>query len=143
MSRGDDMFEFMYKLSRKSVVMNKLLQFVYKCEIPRTAQIGSGVTFNHKGLGVVIHPNSQIEDNVYIEHHVCLGQRTGTDTAAPVVRKKYGDWCLFRNSGGVEIGEGCVIGACSLVLHDVPAHTIFYNERIEKTKENHKPIGQY
>lgn len=52
------MFEFMYKLSRKSVIMNKLLQFVYKCEIPRTAQIGSGVTFNHKGLGVVIHPNS-------------------------------------------------------------------------------------
>ena len=82
------MFEFMYKLSRKSVIMNKLLQFVYKCEIPRTAQIGSGVTFNHKGLGVVIHPNSQIEDNVYIEHHVCLGQRTGTDTAAPVLRHK-------------------------------------------------------
>lgn len=73
----------------------------------------------------MIHPNSQIEDNVYIEHHVCLGQRTGTDTAAPVVRKN------------------TVIGACSLVLHDVPAHTIFYNERIEKTKENHKPIGRY
>lgn len=55
------MFEFMYKLSRKSVAMNKLPQFVYKCEIPRTAQIGSGVTFNHKGLGVVIHPDSQID----------------------------------------------------------------------------------
>ena len=25
-----------------------------------------------------------------------------------------------------------MIGACSLVVHDVPAHTIFYNERIEK-----------
>lgn len=81
------MFEFLYKLSRKSAVMNKILQLVYKCEIPRTAQIGNKVTFNHKGLGVVIHPNSQIGDNVYIEHHVCLGQRTGTDTAAPVVRK--------------------------------------------------------
>ena len=137
------MFEFMYKLSRKSVVMNKLLQFVYKCEIPRTAQIGSGVTFNHKGLGVVIHPNSQIEDNVYIEHHVCLGQRTGTDTAAPVVRKNTVIGAYSVILGVVEIGEGCVIGACSLVLHDVPAHTIFYNERIEKTKENHKPIGQY
>ena len=79
------MFEFIYKLSRKSVVMNSL--FVYKCEIPRTAQIGSGVTFNHKGLGVVIHPNSQIEDNVYIEHHVCLGQRTGTDTAHLLLEK--------------------------------------------------------
>jgi serine acetyltransferase len=82
----------------------KKVQFVYKYEIPRTAQIGSGVTFNHKGLGVVIHPNSQIEDNVYIEHHVCLGQRTGTNTAAPVVRK-YGNWCLFRNSGGWRLAK--------------------------------------
>ena len=98
---------------------------------------------NHKGLGVVIHPNSQIEDNVYIEHHVCLGQRTGTDTAAPVVRKNTVIGAYSVILGGVEIGEGCVIGACSLVLHAVPAHTIFYNERIEKTKENHKPIGQY
>lgn len=136
------MFEFMYKLSRKSVIMNKLLQFVYKCEIPRTAQIGSGVTFNHKGLGVVIHPNSQIEDNV-VHRASCMSRTTNRNRhRCTCCQKKYGDWCLFRNSG-VEIGEGCVIGACSLVLHDVPAHTIFYNERIENTKENHKPIGQY
>lgn len=138
------MFGFLFKLSRKSAVMNKLLQLIYKCEIPRAAQIGNGVTFNHNGLGVVIHPNSQIEDSVYIEHHVCLGQRTGTDTTAPVIRKNtvIGAYSVILG-GGVEIGEGCVIGACSLVLHDVPAHTIFYNERTEKIKENHKPIGQY
>ena len=45
--------------------------------------------------------------------------------------------------GGVEIGEGCVIGACSLVLHDVPAHSIFYNERTIIMKDNNKPIGKY
>ena len=101
------MFEFMYKLSRKSAVMNKLLQCVYKCEIPKAAQIGNGVTFNHKGLGVVIHPNSKIEDNVYIEHHVFLGQRTRTDTAAPVIRKNtvigayfviLGEWRLAKGA---------------------------------------------
>ena len=101
------MFEFMYKLSRKSAVVNKLLQLIYKCEIPRTAQIGSALHSIYKGLGVVIHPNSQIEDNVYIEHHVCLGQRTGTDTAAPVVRKNtvigaysviLGGWRLARDA---------------------------------------------
>ena len=119
------MFELLYKLSRKSAVMNKMLQLIYKCEIPRKAQIGNGVTFNHKGLGVVIHPNSKIEDNVYIEHHVCLGQRTGGDTAAPVIRKN------------------TVIGACSLVVHSVPPHTIFYNDRTETIKKNNKPIGQY
>lgn len=94
------MFGFLFKLSRKSAVMNKLLQLIYKCEIPRAAQIGNGVTFNHKGLGVVIHPNSQIEDNVYIEHH--LGQRTGTDTAAPVVRKNtvIGAYSVILGGGG-------------------------------------------
>lgn len=42
---------------------------------------------------------------------------------------------------GVEIGEGCVIGACSLVLNDIPTHTIFYNERTILMKNNIKPIG--
>lgn len=136
------MFELLYKLSRKSAVMNKMLQLIYKCEIPRKARIGNGVTFNHKGLGVVIHPNSKIEDNVYIEHHVCLGQRTGGDTAAPVIRKNtvIGAYSVIL---GVEIGEGCVIGACSLVVHSVPPHTIFYNDRTETIKKNNKPIGQY
>ena len=59
-------------------------------------------TFNHNGLGVVIHPNSQIEDSVYIEHHVCLGQRTGTDTTAPVIRKNtvIGAYSVILGGGG-------------------------------------------
>ena len=56
----------MYKLSRKSRVANKIFKMLYKCEIPNTARIGNRVTFNHNELGVVIHPNSQIEDDVYI-----------------------------------------------------------------------------
>ena len=137
------MFEFIYKLSRKNIVMNKILQIIYKCEIPYSAKIGNKVTFNHKGLGVVIHPNSQIEDNVYIEHHVCLGQRIGEDISAPIIRKNVVIGAYSVILGGVEIGEGSVIGACSLVLHDIPAHCIYYNERIERIKKNHKPIGQY
>ena len=81
------MFEIMYKLSRKSRIINKIFQLLYKCEILKAARIGNRVTFNHNGLGVVVHPNSLIDDDVYIEHHVCLGQRTGVDTSAPVIRK--------------------------------------------------------
>ena len=55
---NDNMFEFIYKLSRKSAVMNKILQFAYKCESPRTSLIGDRVTFKHKGLGSVIYSNS-------------------------------------------------------------------------------------
>lgn len=133
----------MYKLSRKSRVINKIFQLLYKCEIPKAARIGNRVTFNHNGLGVVVHPNSLIEDDVYIEHHVCLGQRTGVDTSAPVIRKNTVIGAYSVILGGVEIGEGCVIGACSLVLHDVPAHSIFYNERTIIMKDNNKSIGKY
>lgn len=135
------MFELLYKLSRKSAVMNKMLQLIYKCEIPRKTQIGHNVTFNHRGLGGVIHPNSQIEDNVHIEHHVCLGQRTANDLSAPLIRKNTVLGAYSVILGG--IGEGCVIGACSLVMHDVPAHTIFYNARTEIKRENYKSIGTY
>lgn len=114
-----------------------MYRFIYKCEIPRSARIGRNVTFNHKGLGVVIHPNAQIEENVYIEYHVCLGQRTGNDTSAPIIRKNVVIGAYAVILGGVEVGEGSVIGACSLVLEDVPPHTIFYNSRIVEMKENH------
>lgn len=115
---------------------------LYKCEIPKAARIGNRVTFNHNGLGVVVHPNSLIENDVYIEHHVCLGQRTGADTSAPIIRKNTVIGAYSVILGGVEIGKGCVIGACSLVLNDIPSHTIFYNERTIRTKENIKPIGK-
>lgn len=92
------MFELIYKVSRKSRSINKLFSIIYNCEIPRNVEIGKNVVFNHRGLGVVIHPNVVIEDNVYIEHHVCLGQRYGNDTSAP------------------HIEENVVIGCYSIIL---------------------------
>ena len=55
------MFGLLYKVSRKSRIVNIFLRFVYKCDIPVTAKIGKNVTFNHKGLGVVIHPAREPE----------------------------------------------------------------------------------
>lgn len=92
------LFDILFKLSRKNHVMNNLLRFAFGCDIPENTKIGDNVVFNHKAMGVVIHPNAVIEDNVYFEHHVCLGQRTGTDASAPIIRKN------------------CVIGAYAMIL---------------------------
>jgi len=130
------MFNLIYKYSRRSKIINKILKFIYKCEIPVNTNIGENVTFNHNGLGVVIHPNSIIKDNVYIEHHVCLGQRTGDDARAPIINKNVVIGAYAIILGNVEIGEHSVIGAGSLVLHDIPPHSIYYNNRTEVIKCN-------
>lgn len=137
------MFGLLYKLSRKVRGISKLLRLLYGCEIPYSAKISNKVTFNHDGLGVVIHPNTIIDDGCYIEHHVLFGQRVGGVTDAPHIEKNcvIGAYAILL--GGVTVGEGSVIGAGSLVLHDVPPHTIYYNNRTEIMKENNKPVGQY
>lgn len=137
------MFSILYKASRRSRIINKIFSLIYKCEIPVSAKIGKNVTFNHNGLGVVIHPNAVIEDNVHIEHHVCLGQRTNKDVSAPVIRKNcvIGTYTVIL--GGCEIGEGSVIGAGSIILDDVPPNSIAYNPREVCIKKNNKKLGQY
>ncbi len=45
--------------------------------------------------------------------------------------------------GGIEIGEGTVIGAGSLVLENVPAHSIYYNPRNSHISVNNKKTGCY
>lgn len=137
------MFELLYKVSRRSRIVNKLLQIIYRCDILVAAKIGKNVTFNHRGLGVVIHPCAVIENNVFIEHHVCLGQRSGDDTSAPVIRENVVIGAYAILLGGIEVGEGTVIGAGSLVLEDVPAHSIFYNPRNAHIKANYKKVGCY
>jgi serine O-acetyltransferase len=66
-----------------------------------------------------------IDDNVSILHGVTLGG-TGKETGKrhPTIRKN----CLLGASstvlGNIVVGEGSVIGAGSVVLHTVPAHSI-------------------
>ncbi|EME27579.1 Serine acetyltransferase [Galdieria sulphuraria] len=85
------------------------------------AKIGHGVFVDH-GTGIVIGETAIVEDDVSMLHHVTLG---GSG-------KKYGDrHPIIHNGvllgagatilGRIEIGEHSQIGACSLVLNDVPS----------------------
>lgn len=85
------------------------------------AKIGHGVFIDH-GTGIVIGETSIVGDDVSMLHHVTLG---GSG-------KKYGDRHPIIHDGvllgagatilgRIEIGEHSQIGACSLVLNDVPS----------------------
>ena len=122
------MFKFIFKLSRIIPKGDIVLRMLYGCEIPKSVKFGKNVSFGHKALGVVINGAAVIGDNVFIQHHVLIGQRNGEENV-PIIK----DNVLIESCaiiiGNVVIGENATIGAGSLVTHDVPPNTVFYNPR--------------
>ena len=76
--------------------------------------------------GIVIGETSVVEDNVSILLGVTLGG-TGKESGDrhPKVRAGVLIGAGSKILGNIEIGQGAKIGAGSVVLTDVPAHTTF------------------
>jgi serine O-acetyltransferase len=86
-------------------------------------KIGKGIMFDH-ATGIVIGETSVIEDNVSILQQVTLGG-TGNEQGDrhPKIRSGVLISAGAKVLGNIEIGEGAKIGAGSVVLNDVLAHT--------------------
>ncbi|MGM0213068.1 serine O-acetyltransferase [Enterococcus sp. AZ109] len=98
-------------------------RFLTGIEIHPGAQIAHGVFIDH-GMGLVIGETAVIEEDVVLFHSVTLGG-TGKDTGKrhPTVRKGAMISAHAQILGAIVIGEQAKIGASSVVLEDVPAHT--------------------
>lgn len=97
---------------------------VFCVDIHPAARIGAGILIDH-ATGVVIGETAVIEDNVSMLHAVTLG---GSGTQHDGVRHPAIRHGVLLSTGAkilgpVEIGEGAKIGAGSVVLHNVPAHS--------------------
>ena len=92
-------------------------------DIHPAANIGHGVLIDH-GTGVVIGETAVVGNNVSILQSVTLG---GTGKEEGDRHPKIGDGVLISAGakilGNIQIGTGAKIGAGSVVLQDVPAHT--------------------
>lgn len=87
--------------------------------VHQSASVGA-IRFAHPS-SVVIGAGVVVEDEVMIWQNVTLGALDVGETDYPVIRRGAK---LFAGSsvlGAVEVGEGAVVGAHSLVLSDVPA----------------------
>ena len=87
------------------------------------AAIGAGIMIDH-ATGLVVGETTVIGDNVSMLHSVTLG---GTGAQAGDRHPKIHCGVLIAAGakilGNIEVGEGAKIGAGSLVLEPVPAHT--------------------
>lgn len=96
----------------------------YAVDIHPGARIGRRVFIDH-GIGLVVGETSVIEDDVNVWHGVTLGSTlTESGDRHPKVRRGATICAGATILGNIEVGEGALIAAGSVVLKDVPARTV-------------------
>ena len=95
----------------------------FDVDIHPGATIGKGIMIDH-AMGVVIGETTIIEDDVSMLHGVTLGGSGCTKTQRhPTIRRGVLIGVGAKILGNIDIGEGAKIGAGSVVLESVAAHT--------------------
>jgi len=105
--------------------INRSLRFVqmtlYGVEIGKDVEFGEGVSFVHS-LGTVVGGTSRIGNNVRFMGNNTIG--TASDNGCPVIEDGVTVGCGARVLGPIRVGAGAIIGANSVVIHDVPAGAV-------------------
>jgi len=105
------------------VLLKYVNRIVFSTVLPPSARVGRNVRFGYGGLGIVVHANAVIGDNVVISPNVVIGGRAG-QREVPVIEDDVligAGACIL---GAVRIGRGAQIGANAVVLADVPAGAV-------------------
>ncbi len=110
-------FRFFYEIFREYA-------FESGIEIEYTTQIGSGLYIPHM-IGIVVHMEAVIGKNCHISQNVTIGQlnrgdRKGSPTIGDNVYIAPGAVII----GKIQIGNNVVIGANSVVNHDLPDNAV-------------------
>ncbi len=92
----------------------------YGIQISTRTHIGRGLYIGH-GIGIVINQSAYIDDNVSLSQFLTIGSNKGK--AAIIGNGVYigPSVCLVEN---VEIGDNAIIGAGSVVTHNVPDNAV-------------------
>lgn len=116
---------YLWNNGRKSMAhfLQSHTALTFGVDIHPAAKIGKGVMFDH-ATGIVIGETTVIEDDVSILQGVTLGG-TGKESGDrhPKIRRGVLISAGAKILGNIEIGEGAKVGAGSVVLKSVPAHT--------------------
>lgn len=109
-----------WKVPLAPTALRRLIRLLYSTILPVEVEIGESTRFGYGGLGVVLHPEARIGARCLIGQHVTIGGRSG-HVGAPWL----GDEVLVSPGakilGPIVVGDGAIIGANAVVLHDVSA----------------------
>lgn len=102
--------------------------------MPRSVEIGEGVTLVHGAFGLVVHPNTRIGNRVKLYPGVTLGR---ADIQVPIEESAFeaidiGDDVILSpgakvlgKQGVLSVGKGTVIGANAVLLESTGENEIW------------------
>lgn len=99
------------------------IRIICSAHLPPAAKISPSTHFSHNGLGVIIHPLSEIGANCIIGPHVVLGGRAPLH-GAPILSENVTVHAGAKLIGDIHIGDGCVIGANAVVTKNLPSNCV-------------------
>lgn len=109
-----------------SILYTIVVQWLMGIEIPPSVIAGKGLQLFH-GIGLVVHPASIIGEGCVLRHCTTLGTKgiTGSvNQKAPVLGDRVDVGCNTVIIGHILIGDDAVIGAGSVVVHDVSKNAV-------------------
>jgi serine O-acetyltransferase len=106
-----------------SVLHQKGIEIITGISLPYSAQIGRAFYIGHFG-NIIINANAIIGANCNISQGVTIGvSGRGNKKGVPVIGNHVYMGVNAVIAGAITIGDNAVIGANSLVIHDVPPGT--------------------
>ena len=107
-----------------ALALQNRISEVFHVDIHPAARIGRGIMMDH-ATGIVIGETAVVGDNVSMLHHVTLG---GSGTGRGRRHPRIGHGVLLGAGvcvlGPVAIGDGAKVGAGSVVVSNVPHHSV-------------------
>jgi serine O-acetyltransferase len=132
------------RLATLGRIVSHLGRFLTGIEIHPGAKIGRRFFIDH-GMGVVIGETSEIGDDVTMYQGVTLG---GTSTQRikrhPTIEDSVTIFSGAKVLGPVTVGRHSRVGAGSVLVNSVPAHSTVVGipGRVAKSEARHTPTGQ-
>lgn len=119
----------------RSARLVKALNYVaFRTILPPEATMSTVPELMHHGLGVVVHPTTVFGAGVVLGHHVTIAASPADEQGRvhPVIFADHvfvgAGSILIARKGPLHIGAGAVVGAGSVVVHEVaPGARVFGN----------------
>lgn len=121
------LYSLVYKFRPKifGYIMYLFVKFIYKCDLHPRCRIGPGFMVMH-GFDLVIGPDVEIGRDVVVFNGVSMGKKHVGVLGGGM--PKIGDACVIGTGakllGSIVIGDKVIVGANSVVLHDVSSGKI-------------------
>ncbi len=104
-------------------ILYKFIQIITGIELPCEVKVGKNFLIDHFG-GIVISGYAKFGDNCRIRNGVVIGLKNVNDPCAPQIGDNVDIGAGAKLLGNIRIGNNVSIGANSVVICDVPDHSI-------------------